>query len=99
LSNQQKAEISQETLQVLTLGHVKEVEFLVVSWPHAQIYRKKLGLEPKDFHVVISKLDRHDIPKDITTTKGGYPAFLKMFQQLPEPGTNPSTSISIQLLS
>jgi hypothetical protein len=96
LSIQQRADISQETLQILTYSHVNDVEFLVVSWPHAQLYRKKLGLKPKDFHITISKLDRYDIPKDITTTKGGYPAFVKIFQQLPEAGTYPQLADSIQ---
>lgn len=79
-------EIPQESLHILTLGSVKEVEYLIVSWPHGQIYRKKLGLEPKDFHITLSKVDRHDIRKDVTTTKGGYSALVKMFEELPESG-------------
>jgi hypothetical protein len=76
--------ISQESLQILSLGSSRDVEFLTVSWPHGQLYRKKLGLDPKDFHVTVSKVNNHNISKDVTTTKGGYPVFLKIFQQLPE---------------
>ena len=79
-----KVDISQESLQILSLGHSKGVAYLTVSWAHAQLFRKKLGLEPKDFHITISNIDRHDICKDITTTRGGYPAFLSIFQALPE---------------
>lgn len=86
LNNEKGAKISQESLQVLSVGQVKDVEFLTVSWPHAQLYRKKLGLQPKDFHLTLTKADQHDITKDITTTKGGYPAFVKIFQELPEEG-------------
>jgi len=60
------------------------MEYLTVSWPHAQLYRKKLSLAPKAFHIMISKTDDHEISKDFTTTKGGYAAFLKIFQELPE---------------
>lgn len=84
LDLKQDIKISQESLQVLSVGQVKEVQYLTVSWPHAQLYRKKLGLEPKAFHITLSRVDNHDIPKDFTTTKGGYPAFLKIFQELPE---------------
>jgi hypothetical protein len=76
--------ISQDSLQVLSVGNVKDVEFLTVSWAHAQLYRKKLGLEPKDFHITLTKIDIHDVRKDFTTTKGGYPVFVKIFQELPE---------------
>lgn len=84
LDIQKSASISQESLQILSVGKVKDVEFLTVSWPHAQLYRKKLGLEPKAFHITLTKADSHDICKDLTTTKGGYPAFVKIFQELPE---------------
>lgn len=77
-------QISQESLQILSVGQVKVVEYLVVSWPHAQIYRKSLGLEPKAFHITLSKNDRHDVSKDLTTTRGGYPAFVSIFRDLPE---------------
>jgi atypical dual specificity phosphatase len=77
-------QISQESLQVLSVGQVKDVEYLVVSWPHAQLFRKKLGLEPKAFHITLSKVDRHDVSKDLTTTKGAYPAFVSIFRDLPE---------------
>jgi atypical dual specificity phosphatase len=86
LNIEQAAKISQESLQILSVGQVKDVEFLTVSWPHAQLYRKKLGLQPKDFHLTLTKTNNHDITKDLTTTKGGYPAFLKIFQELPEEG-------------
>ncbi len=76
--------ISQESLQILSVGNVKDVEFLTVSWAHAQLYRKKLGLDPKAFHITLSKVDNHQISKDLTTTKGGYTAFLKIFRELPE---------------
>jgi len=79
-----KVDISQESLQILSYGQSKEVEYLTVSWAHAQLFRKKLGLEPKAFHITISKTDKHDICKDFTTTKGGYPAFLESFRALPE---------------
>jgi len=79
-----KVDISLESLQILSLGHSKDVEYLTVCWAHAQLFRKKFGLEPKAFHITISKNDRHDICKDITTTSGGYPAFLRMFRALPE---------------
>jgi atypical dual specificity phosphatase len=84
LDLKEEVDISQESLQILSQGQVKDVEFLTVSWAHAQLYRKKLGLGPKDFHITLSKVDKHDVCKDFTTTRGGYPAFLKIFQELPE---------------
>ena len=85
LDIEKSAKISQESLQVLSVGQVKvDIEFLTVSWPHAQLYRKKLGLPPKDFHITLTKADNHDTVKDITTTKGGYSAFVKIFRELPE---------------
>lgn len=86
LDLEKTVKISQESLQILSVGKVKEVEYLTVSWTHAQLYRKKLGLEPKAFHITLSKVDRHDILKDFTTTEGGYPAFTKVFRELPEEG-------------
>lgn len=95
LRHQTLASISQDSLQILAVGTCKDVEFLIISWPHGQIYRKKLGLEPKDFHVTLSKVDRHGISKDVTTIKGGFPAFVKMFQQLPETGNILSSSYEV----
>ncbi|KAH8591103.1 hypothetical protein B0O99DRAFT_633140 [Bisporella sp. PMI_857] len=79
-----RTDLSQESLQILSIGEVKDVQYLTVSWAHAQIFRKKLGLEPKAFHITISKTDIHDVSKDLTTTKGGYQAFVKIFRDLPE---------------
>ncbi len=84
VSDLNNVQISLESLQILSVGTVKDVEFLTVSWAHAQLYRKKLGLDPKAFHITLSKVDNHEISKDLTTTKGGFPAFLKIFRELPE---------------
>jgi atypical dual specificity phosphatase len=76
--------IPQISLQILSVGQVEEVEFLTVSWAHAQLYRRKLCLDPKAFYITLSGADRHDMSKDFTKTKGGYPAFLRIFRELPE---------------
>lgn len=41
------------------------VRWLVVSWNHANQWRKEQGLKAKDFHVTLSETDDHEVDKDI----------------------------------
>ena len=48
-------------------GSGKVAVYLVVDWREAQVFRKKYGLEERDFHVTLGfqKDDIHDQKKDL----------------------------------
>ncbi|KAL9931295.1 hypothetical protein V8E36_009805 [Tilletia maclaganii] len=62
------------------------VQWLVVIWNHGNAFRRKLGLEAKDFHITLTNTDRHDVDKGLPSLQGGPPAMVSLFSQLDEAG-------------
>lgn len=47
-------------IYILGVIRRKNVSFLVVLWNHANVWRKSLGLQKKEYHVTLSNEDDHD---------------------------------------
>ncbi|KAK0214755.1 ATP dependent DNA ligase [Armillaria fumosa] len=47
------------------IGGNKSVYFVVIIWAAGQQLRKRLGLQPKDFHITLTRTDSHEIDKSI----------------------------------
>ncbi|ATZ80467.1 dual specificity serine/threonine and tyrosine phosphatase [Bodo saltans virus] len=53
--------------EVIGLKMMNDIAFLVVHYPSGDVYRKKLGLKNKDFHITVgfANKDNHNIDKSI----------------------------------
>lgn len=47
-------------IYILGVIRRKNVTFLVVLWNHADVWRKSLGLQKKEYHLTLSNEDDHD---------------------------------------
>lgn len=60
------------------------VRWVVAIWNHGNLYRKKLKLPPKDFHITLTDQDEHNIDKGITSLVGGLEALSSLLEGLDE---------------
>ncbi|KAK0519511.1 hypothetical protein OC842_007429 [Tilletia horrida] len=90
-------DLSLSGIHILGLGavggqkvdHTREpgvAQWLVVIWNHGNAFRRKLGLEPKDFHITLTETDLHDVDKGLLSLQGGAQAVTRIFSQLDEAG-------------
>ena len=65
--NELKQALVGQSCLPLGIGESEGCYFIVVSFPHAEMLRRKYGLPPRDFHVTLAFPeggDRHDVNKD-----------------------------------
>ncbi|KAJ7157204.1 ATP dependent DNA ligase [Mycena filopes] len=59
------AAVSTSNVLPVGLGGNPNVFFVVVVWAAGQLFRKQVGLPPKQFHITLSLVDDHDMDKGV----------------------------------
>jgi len=52
-------------------GDSKDVCWVVIIWNAGNIFRKKYGLSPKQFHITLSNNDNHSVDKSLVSLRDG----------------------------
>ncbi|KAJ7665047.1 ATP dependent DNA ligase [Mycena polygramma] len=67
-----KAEaLSTRNVMALGLGGTASVFFVVIVWAAGQLFRKQVGLPPKQFHITLSAQDNQDLDKGVDSLLPG----------------------------
>ncbi|KAF7347316.1 ATP dependent DNA ligase [Mycena venus] len=59
------ASVSTNNIMVLGLGGNSSIFFVVVLWAAGQLFRKQVGLPPRQFHIILSAQDQDDLDKGV----------------------------------
>ncbi|KAK7063701.1 ATP dependent DNA ligase [Favolaschia claudopus] len=59
--------VSTASVMVLGIGGNSDVFFAVIVWAAGQLFRKQLGLPPKQFHITLSAGDDFDLDKGVAS--------------------------------
>ncbi|KAJ7045075.1 ATP dependent DNA ligase [Mycena alexandri] len=65
------AAVSTSNVTSLGLGGNHNVFFVVIIWAAGQLFRKQVGLPPKQFHITLSSADDHDMDKGVASLLPG----------------------------
>ncbi|KAJ7757580.1 ATP dependent DNA ligase [Mycena metata] len=65
------AAVSTSNVMSLGLGGNPNVFFVVIVWAAGQLFRKQVGLPPKQFHITLSSADDHDMDKGVASLLPG----------------------------
>ncbi|KAJ7664914.1 ATP dependent DNA ligase [Mycena rosella] len=60
-----------KNIMPLGIGGNSSVFFVVIVWAAGQLFRKQLGLPPKQFHITLSARDDHDLDKGVASLLPG----------------------------